>query len=230
MGLGYTRKVISFSREELNRLLQPKNYSPEVLVEYFESSFREAYASDVGVWEEYTLKEHTLMVLRQFEKYFSSKKLPVGINKDFFRVLLALHDIGKPKAISKGDKKKQHLCTKEIIKSVLQTLNYKDKDINIAVALVSGDPIGEFIKHDTLSESMKDVKKSASLAGKNVGEFFKLLEIYYKVDAGSYTKDSGGLKSLDHLFLFKPKKGKMDFSPGVKKKVNVLKKGIKEIS
>ncbi len=219
-----------FNRQELDRILQPRNYSPETLVELFENSFSHEYASAVGVWEGYTLKEHTLMVLGQFEKYFSNKRIPAGINKKFFRVVLTLHDIGKPSAISKGDKKKQYQYTKEIVKSVLQALNYKDKEINMATALVSGDPIGEFIKHDTLNESMKDVKKSASLAGKNVEEFFKLLEIYYKVDAGSYTKDSGGLKSLDHLFLFKPKKGTMDFSPEVKKKVGVLKKGIEKIS
>ena len=222
--------MLHFDRKELDRILQPENYSPTALVELFEKSFSHEYASGVGVWEGYTLKDHTLMVLRQFEKYFSNKGIPVRINKNFFRVVLALHDIGKPKAISKGDKKKQYQYTKEIIMSVLQALDFKDKEINTAAALVSGDPIGEFIKHGTLGESRKEIKKCARLAGQNVEQFFKLLEIYYKVDAGSYTKDAGGLKSLDHLFLFSPKKGTMDFSSGVKKKVGVLKKEIKRTS
>lgn len=222
--------MLHFDRKELDRILQPENYSPTALVELFEKSFSHEYASGVGVWEGYTLKDHTLMVLRQFEKYFSNRRLPGGVDIDFLRVVLALHDIGKPRAVRQGDKKLQHRQTKSLIKSVLETLNFKDKDISIAIALVSKDPIGDYIKHGTLDKSVREIIEGVKLAGFSTEEFFKLLTIYYQVDAGSYTEDARGLKSLDYLFKFNSAKRTMDFSPRVKRKVSVLKKRIKEIS
>ncbi|MFV1917254.1 MAG: hypothetical protein ACC618_02125 [Patescibacteria group bacterium] len=218
--------MLPFKRKELDRVLRPKSYTPETLVDLFESIFSKEYASDVGVWEGYSLKEHTLMVLGQFEKYFFTKRLPAGVDRNFFRVVLALHDIGKPRAVSKGNTKRQHEYTKPIIKSVLKDLNYKDEDINTALALVSTDSIGEFIKHGTLDESTKGISEGARLAKMRVGEFFGLLTIFFKVDAGSYTENAGGLKSLDHLFVFNPEKGTIDFSPEVERKVKKLREEV----
>ena len=53
----------------------------------------------------------------------------------------------------------------------------------------------------------------ATQSGIGKDDFFKLLSILYKVDAGSYTEDAGGKRSLDELFSFHPKEGTMSFSP-----------------
>ena len=54
-------------------------------------------------------------------------------------------------------------------------------------------------------------------------DFFKLLLVFYQTDAGSYTEDAGGLKSLDHLFEFNRGKGQMDLSINMAAKVDQLK-------
>jgi len=57
-------------------------------------------------------------------------------------------------------------------------------------------------------------------------DFFDLLQILYMVDAGSYTKDAGGIKSLDFLFVFDNRRGKMIFSPETSYKINKLRKSL----
>ena len=59
-------------------------------------------------------------------------------------------------------------------------------------------------------------------------DFFDLLIVYYKCDAGSYTEDSGGEKALDHLFIFDSTRGKLNFSFSVKSKVRKLQKFVLE--
>jgi hypothetical protein len=44
-----------------------------------------------------------------------------------------------------------------------------------------------------------------------VGDFFRLLTIYYQVDAGSYTADAGGTSSLDTLFAADRETGRFAF-------------------
>ena len=93
---------LSFSRVELDRVLEGSDYAPEKLVALFERDFAKEFASDAGVWQGYSVKQHTLMVMGQFEKYYGNITLPANIDKNFFRVILALHDIGVPAAIREG--------------------------------------------------------------------------------------------------------------------------------
>ena len=88
------------------------------LVGFFEKRHPHIYSGDVGVWEGYTLKEHTLMVLNQYEKYFGDKKLPGNLDHRVMRVALALHDIGKPEAVKIGSKQ---------LHTNIQSLFYKVK-------------------------------------------------------------------------------------------------------
>ena len=57
-------------------------------------------------------------------------------------------------------------------------------------------------------------------------EFWKLLEIYYQVDAGSYTEDAGGYRGLDSLFSFDPENGKMSFAPQIAEEMKILEKEV----
>lgn len=130
------RSKLPFSREELNRVLDSPDYNPKALISLFEKALNKEFDADSGVREKYSIKTHTLMVMRQFEKYFSKNELPAGLP---------------------------------------------------------------------------------------VCNFLELLLIYYQVDAGSYTEDAGGIKSLDHLFVFNRAKGWMYFSAIVAVKVDQLK-------
>ena len=74
----------------------------------------------------YTIKEHTMNVLNQFEKYFSNSFSEIEI--DVFRLFLLLHDIGKPIAHKKGNRDNQYSETIRIISENKQKLNLSDND------------------------------------------------------------------------------------------------------
>lgn len=194
---------------------------------------RQQLEADAGVVEGYTIEEHTLMMMTQFEKYFSHEPLPLGLSADSFRKILAIHDIGKPTALEEGDKNRQHQYTQKYAPELLREQGLSEAEIKIALALVSGDPIGEHVKSEwNLESSLKDIKNMANVAEVNPKEFFDLLKIFYQCDAGSYTQDStiegivNGKKSLDRLFVFDKDKQKMDFSPEIKKRITKLEKAL----
>jgi len=216
---------LSFSREELNKVLDSPDYRPKALTSLFEKDFDKELNADSGVREKYSIKRHSLMVMGQFEKYFSKSELPAGMNRSFFRTFLALHDIGKADAIKKtGNKHNQHRYTVAIMGSVLSQLDFSEQEVRIALALVSEDAIGGYIRgHCSGKEATEELEKMADDVGLPFYDFLKLILIFYQVDAGSYTEDAGGLKSLDHLFVFDTGKGRMDFSVNVAAKVDQLK-------
>lgn len=216
---------LSFPRAELDKVLNSSDYAPEALVALFKRDFSSTYSKDKGVREKYTLEKHALMVMRQYEKYFSQRELPAGITNSFFRVFLVLHDIGVPESIKKtGDKHYQHRYTVEIMSSVLNQLDFSEHEVKIAVALVSEDVIGSYIRgRYSGKKATEELGKMADEAGLPFYDFMKLLLVFYQVDAGSYTEDAGGFKSLDHLFVFDEAKGQMDFSVNVAAKVDQLK-------
>ena len=54
------------------------------------------------------------------------------------------------------------------------------------------------------------------------GDIFELLCIFFKLDAGSYTENAGGKKSLDHLFIFDEKNKNIDLAPDIKKRIDLI--------
>lgn len=215
---------LSFTRAALDRVLERQDYTPKALITLFEKDFGKRLSADSGVREKYSIKRHTLMVMGQFEKYFGKTELPAGISKNFFRVFLALHDIGKSAAVKSGDKHRQHTYTVEIMRLVLSELSFGDQEIRIASALVSSDPIGDYIKGKRAGKRTTErIAQMAANAGLPFYDFLKLLLVFYQCDAGSYTEDAGGLKSLDRLFIFDRKKGEMGFSPNTAEKIDYLK-------
>ena len=219
-------KFLSFSREDLDKVFE--NYNLADLINLFKRDFAETFSSDVGVVEGYNLSQHVMMVLNQFDKYFSNKKLPGNMNQELFRVLLVLHDIGKPDAVKDGDKHLQHEYTIKMVREILNELNFSIEEINLSLALIDGDPVGKFIRHGDLDYSKNKIINKARQTNLSLSDFFDLLIVYYKCDAGSYTEDSGGEKALDHLFIFDSTRGKLNFSFSVKSKVRKLQKFVLE--
>jgi len=218
---------LSFNREELERVLGEKEFKPEDLIGLFEKDFKNEFEKGVGTREGYTLKEHTLMVMGQFEKYFKDKELPTGMDHNLFRVIMAVHDIGKPRAAEMRAKHLQHEYTREIIKPVLEELKFNEEEINLALGLVSGDPIGNSLMTGRNDRSVDQLKKMSQEAGIPIGDFLELVKVFYQVDAGSYTEDSGGKKSLDDLFRFDPENNAMDLAEHIKPYFEKLREDIK---
>jgi hypothetical protein len=219
----HSKLELKFSNSDLKEIFGNKQFSPERLILLLERQYPSTYRQDVGVWEGYTLKKHTLMVMGQFEKYFGDKDLPSGIDKNIFRLFLALHDVGKPEAISRGGKHLQYEYTRQYIQSLFEALGIDQRHTDLALVLASGDPIGKYLtsRMDTI-QTRTAIEQMANEAKMSVNEFFELLCIYYKLDAGSYTENAGGLRSLDDLFEFDEINRNLNFAPHVQSRINQL--------
>lgn len=102
----------------------------------------------------YILETHTLLVMREFEKYFGNIEMP--ISKNTFRLFLALHDIGKAKAFKQGNKKLQHIYSVNIIKKIRQHLPLEELEVDIFLALVETDILGEYLQNKATIKNVKD--------------------------------------------------------------------------
>jgi len=190
--------------EAIDNVLLKDNYSPGALIDIFKREFREEFEADAGVNEGYTIEQHTAMVLSQFDHYFGDRSLPAGMTRDLMRVALALHDIGKPDAIRAGDKDRQHEFTEPIIRRTMRQLGYPERERELVIAMISGDPVGECMKAGRVKEeAVEEIKQKAQQVNVSVEQFLELLTIFYKSDAGSYSIDAGGQHSeVEKLFDF----------------------------
>ena len=198
-------------------------YSPQRLIHILSSQFDTLYARDAGVWEKYTIGRHTTMVLRQFEKYFANYELPRDVNKNHFRLFLALHDIGKPIAIAQEGKKHQHNYTWKIMHRFYTQIEIEPSFIDISKALLYDDPIGAYLRdRRSKQETEKLIRMRAHATVLECSDYFHMLQIYYKVDAGSYTVNAGGKPSLDALFEFDEATPELRFAADIQEKIDLL--------
>ncbi len=218
---------VQFTKTDLYNVLYDKDFTPEKLIELLSVDLSTIYQSSAGVWEGYTIGEHTIMVMKQFERYFAQRKLPANLDNGLFRFILALHDIGKSEAIVRGNKNDQHIYTITIMKYIFDQVDLSNKDKKIATEIVAQDSLGQYIRGNvSVAEASETIKQSAKFANLNPRDFFELLTIFYKCDAGSYTEDAGGFKSLDHLFVFDRDTPSLTFAQDILLKVQKLKEGI----
>ena len=194
------------------------------------ASFDTAYKTKV---RHYTLQEHTLLVLSEFDKYFS--QIDTFLPKNLFRFILSVHDIGKPKAYLSGNINNQYAETVSMIEKIRPFLPFSQAEINFGLSVINGDPIGHFFQDKIASISAAEKIKSMNISTQfPVKDFFRMLTIYYQCDAGSYTKDAGGLPFLERLFLYTngsktmdSEKGVLRFSPIFETKYRTLETAIK---
>lgn len=206
----------TLDRPGVEKVLKSKDFKPKDLIDALKKTpeFQKLFEANSGVSEGYTIEQHTEMVMKQFEKYFAGKDLPGGMDADFMRLLLAVHDIGKPRAIEKGDKGAQHEETGPIVRELFAKLGMSPKKIDLAVSLLSGDPIGKMLQGEiSRDQAMEQVAAMAQQAHLPPSEFLDALLVLYKSDTSAYTSDAGAKPSLDPLFNFDPANRKLGFSP-----------------
>lgn len=149
----------------------------------------------------YTIKEHTLNVYNQFEKYFSNDFTKIGI--ELFRLILLLHDVGKPIASKNGNRNNQHSETLSIISKHRQALGISNENFLLFDAVLSDDSLGLYMQNKiTLDVAYENILVQSSLSKLEFSSFFYLLSVYYQCDVASYTVDAGGLKYLEYLFEY----------------------------
>lgn len=224
---------LSFDGRRLDELAGQKDFVPRDILPLIRESFPGEWQSDAGVGEGYTLGQHTEMVLGQFEKYFGGKKLPLGMDDKFMGLLLCLHDIGKPQALELVGKEFQHDYTKPVVQSVFKRLGFSPERVRLARALVSGDPIGEYIKENgnNVADIANFIVQKSQVCNASPGELLDGFLMLYKVDAGSYTLDArGGKRSLDQFFEFRPEEGTMDFAPQYRPLIEKLREAVNQFN
>jgi hypothetical protein len=223
-------------RKAIEDVLKNDDLTPERLLEELSRipRLKALYAKPAKPGAGYSLYWHTLTVMEQFEQYFYGDRFPSEYRNRFL-LMLALHDIGKPET---GKDKDQYAPTEQVLGEVLPWLPVSESDANLLKALILGDassrdPLGRYIqfRNDPVRKiSVRDaagmIEKSREMSAIPMPDFFRLLTVYYQVDAGSYTRDAGlvDYSDIDSIFFtsansgekgFDDKKNRMAFAPGV---------------
>lgn len=169
-------------------------------------------SADAGVLEGYSIRVHTQMVLKQFEKYFQ-QSIEGDLTLSVFRLIILMHDIGKGL-----NPIKQHEYTLPIAERVFRELGYGQVSINFALNVINQDYIGNYLKGlKNVDDIVQQIEERAESIGITTQQYFESIKILYMADAGSYILDAGGKESLDHLFELDRDGGKMSFSNDLKK-------------
>gem|GEM_PF-6830115 len=147
---------------------------------------RNIYHGIPVVHEGYSLYTHTVMVHAVFEcqlPYYEQFLQPQTIA--LLRLIIALHDIGKPHAIR--ERLSQHAATIPLMRTIMQKLNYCERDIEIACALVGHDSIGSTLKFpQKLSKSCAKLKRQYAHSTMSAEEFTAAQFLFYIADSNSY--------------------------------------------
>lgn len=186
----------------ISEALNQEPFTPKKLIESLKTIplLKAAYEKRV---RHYTIEEHTLLVMSEYEKYFSPYDFPLQLDKSTFRFLLAIHDIGKPIAHHKGDITKQHIYTEKVMNKFKSQFPITENEFILIKNVVTFDPIGLFLQDKLkLDIAVAQIKKAATKANYDINDFFCILSIYYQVDVASYTKDAGGKYFLEYLFTY----------------------------
>ena len=226
--LYFNLRLLSDHYAELNN---GENYI-RVFKKYNE--FRKLFETKV---RHYILEDHTQLVLNQFHKYFEhkntikdwSRDLFNYYSDDWFKVLLTVHDIGKPKSSVNGNTKRQYEHTLEIIEEISHALPFSHIiDMEIFKYVLSNDVLGDYFQYKkTLLETAGYFTSNERI---NPVKLLYIHTVYYQCDTAAYTADAGGYKFLEHLFsyesgqkVFDEEAGMLRFSDKYREMYNRLK-------
>ena len=186
------------------------DYSPEEMITALElimPKLEELYNTRV---RHYVVKKHTLLVCEQFEKFafdFDNKYM----NIDLMRLVLAVHDIGK--AI---DRSTQHEHTLSLVHELRENTPFTEYELNLVEVLLKDYHIGSYFqnKYD-LSELKEEIVVAATELKMSPSTLLQYKMILYQCDIASYTKDAGGLKYLEHMFVYEDGEKEFDENNGI---------------
>lgn len=156
-----------------------------------------------GVWEGYTVAEHTEAVLQMFERYYADN-IPVEF-VGFLKTALFLHDIGKGVAAEKDRLDEQAQFNRHYAGYILDRMNFSDDAKNVILQMIGpgakhfsniyryGISNKDLIALDKmLSQVMRDDDGKDSF-----GILRQLHQILYVCDVGAYTSLARYTKAVD---------------------------------
>ncbi|MGI6423186.1 MAG: hypothetical protein ACOX0X_01010 [Candidatus Dojkabacteria bacterium] len=161
--------------------------------------YKEHFEKKIGVWEGFTLEEHTETVLRNFEESFGDI-IPVELLAPM-RLAILVHDIGKPIAREGGhiNKFREQQLNNAYAKQFLEELQVDDK-LKRLILTVIGE--GSAAIHDKLVNKIPDNQTGIyDIATKAAIDFFdkerpsksevysiiSMFYVLYYCDGGAYT-------------------------------------------
>ncbi|WP_296622588.1 DarT ssDNA thymidine ADP-ribosyltransferase family protein, partial [Marivirga sp.] len=103
----------------------------------------------------YILRDHTNIVLNQFDRYFSNKFNDK--ERELIRFFLIIHDIGKPQAFNEGNKGLQYDHSIQTVKNIWFKISNSQEDLTKVLLLLEGDYIGEYFQNKNCLESISQV-------------------------------------------------------------------------
>ena len=185
-------------------------FSPEELITSLELALpklEDLYNTRV---RHYVVKQHTLLVCQQFEKYAFEFNYKI-MNVDLMRLILAMHDVGK--AI---DRSTQHEHTLDLIREFWKNSPFTDYELKMAEAILKDDHLGKYFqgKYD-ITALKEEIETDAELLQIDSSSLLRLKMILYQCDIASYTKDAGGLKYLEKMFVYNDGEKSFDDEEGL---------------
>jgi len=185
---------------ELLEILGDAHAKPEKLIEAAKKigGYSAIFESDAGNWEGFTLGEHTETVLRNFDENFADI-IPVEFLAPM-RLILLVHDLGKPAAVARGEKNRQKEYSAIQAADFLNKLGINNNYKDLILAIIGEGSNLTFqcqLRPDdeTVSNKMRNfaIKSVGNyLASKDVresqtGAFIEMCKILQLCDGGAYT-------------------------------------------
>jgi len=188
------------------------------------------YSQPIGGSDNLNLDKHTQKVIENYETYFSGKVKLLSTDNNF-KILLALHDIGKPKAVLEKTKENQHEYSLNIISSLSKEVPFFKTNLNKIEAIINADPIGKYLDtrfNMSIAESVNCIKVMSEKLGLTIKETWRNLVIYYQCDAAGYNslKTKIFANDADGNLVYSKEKNRLSFSVSVEEKFEKLEKEI----
>jgi len=172
--------------------------SPEFIMKSMKEyqQFKKLFELDAGVWEKFTIGEHTETVLTLLDKSYN--ELPQQL-VPFVKFAFVLHDIGKGVAVQNGDKNKQKEFTKEVCKEIFDELQIENKYYDLFMDIICGSQ--NYTSKYYVSKDVEAIRQLNNFCDKSLTKFLgrtptqneirgmsRIARILQNCDSGAYTR------------------------------------------
>lgn len=187
------------------------------------------FSQPVGGSDNFNLEEHTALVLKNYETYYSKNRNLFSDSQ--FKVFLAFHDIGKPKAFLENMKFKQHEYSINIINSLSSELNMPNDLCKKIKVIIDGDPIGRYLDkryNISINASLEIAYSMANKLNLSIQEIWENLIVYYQCDAAGYysLRNKIFLTDFNDQLIYSNEKQRLLFKEEEELKISILEKTI----
>lgn len=200
ISLGEVVRTEVEQKQLLLRLLEDVHAKPDKLVEAAKlvNGYEGIFNGDAGNWEGFTLAEHTETVLRNFDENFADN-LPVELLAPM-RLAILSHDVGKPIASARGEKRRQKEYNVSQAGDFLGKLGVDERLKNLLLAVIGdGEELAFQIEVRGVGESavtamrelavstLKKFNSSEDVTDEQINGFIEMCKILQVCDGGAYT-------------------------------------------